>query len=79
MSKVLGDHVAIVPTTLGGMTVKTRYIAGMDVEDIVRSKAESQATLIQLVNIGKDTLTKSPNAKILASAFTDISEELDNG
>lgn len=79
MSTVLGDHVVIVPTTLGGMTVKTRYVTGMDVEDIVRAKAESQATLIQLINIGKDTLAKSPNSKIMTSAFTEVTEELENG
>lgn len=78
MSTVIGDHVVVVPTTLGGMTVRTRYVTGLDVEDIVRAKAESQAILVQLINVGKDTIAKSPNAKILTSAFTEVTEELED-
>jgi hypothetical protein len=77
MSKVLGDHIVLVPTQLGGMSIRTRYISGMDVEDIVRARAESQATLVQLINIGKDVQIGAPNSKVMSSAFVNISDTLE--
>lgn len=76
MSKILGEHVVLVPTVLGGMTVKTTYIVEMDIDDIVRSKAVSQATLISLLNTGRDFENKSQDSKAMNSSFANLSVPL---
>lgn len=76
MSKVVGKQVTIVPTELGGMTVEAKYVVEYDVEDVVRAKAESQARLIQMANVGRDIRKKTLNSKVLPSAFTSVVEDL---
>lgn len=76
MSKEIGKQVTLVPTELGGMTVETKYVVEYDVEDVVRSKAESQARLIQMANVGRDIRKKTLNNKVLPSAFTTEVEDL---
>lgn len=76
MSKSLGKEIVLVPTDLGGMTVTTEYLFEYDVEDIVRSRAESQARIIQMVNLGRDIKAKTYDKVVVPSIYTDITEEL---
>lgn len=76
MSKPLGKQVIVVPTALGGMTVTTEYIFEYDVEDIVRMRAESQARIIQMVNIGREVKAKTYEDGTVPSIYTTITEDL---
>lgn len=76
MSKRLGQQVVIVPTALGGMTVTTDYVIEYDVEDIIRARAESQARIIQMVNVGRDVRIKGYDNKTIPSKYTDVTEDL---
>lgn len=76
MSKTIGKQVTLVPTALGGMTVEAKYVIEYDVEDVIASKAESQARLIQMANAGRDIRKKTLNSKVLPSKFTEVVEDL---
>jgi hypothetical protein len=79
MSKSLGKTIVMVPTDLGGSAVTTEYVVEYDVEDIVRSRAESQARIVQMVNVGRDTRAQTSESNVLPTIYTDITEDLEDG
>jgi hypothetical protein len=77
MSKPLGKQTNIVPTVLGPMAVSTEYVSEYDVEDIVRTKAESQARIIQMMNVARDIKSTANTTGVLPTIYTDITEDLE--
>lgn len=76
MSKILGKQTNMVPTALGPMAVTTEYIKEYDIEDIVRSKAESQARIIQMINVAKDTPVSNDNS-LVSTIYKDVVDGLE--
>ena len=79
MSKSLGKKVSIVPTDLGAISVTSEVIAGFDIEDIVKSKALSQALLVKMLMIGKDYKPQTITEDTITSVFSSSQEDLENG
>ena len=78
MSKVLGKQTNIVPSVLGPVAVTTEYIIEYDIEDIVRTKAESQARIIQMINVGREIKPGSEDSDSISSVYTNITEDLED-
>ena len=79
MSKLLSKRVVIVPTDLGALAVTTEIITDFDIEDVIARKAESQALLVQMSNVGKDTRAQTFDSNVLPSKYINATEELDDG
>lgn len=77
MSKTLGKTTTIVQTVLGPMSVVNEYILEYDIEDMVRTRAESQARIVQMINVGRDT-TPSGDEKLIPSIYTNITDDLED-
>lgn len=79
MSRVVATKRFLIDTEVGATIVTEETVEGYDVEDIISDRAFSQATVVQLVNIGK---TIDPNSRIasrtLGSRYRDNDEELDD-
>lgn len=72
MSKAVAKKTYLIATTLGNIALREELIQDYDVEDVVRGKAESQARLIQMINVGKE-LVGNPNfpSEVLPTVFKD--------
>jgi hypothetical protein len=77
MSRSIAKRLVIIPSDLGGMTVSTELLIDYDIEEIVKSKAESQALILQMANLGKDIKPAMPGANVLTSIYTELEEDLD--
>ena len=77
MSLEIGQSVVLVPTTMGIASVKSTLLIDYDIEDLVRSRAISQARVLQMINLGKEI---NPNENmptgIIPSSFVGNTEEL---
>lgn len=80
MSRVYAERNFIFNTELGPVTQKAQLLYEFDVEDIVRSRALSQAKAIQFVNIGNqaDLNARFPEGAV-PTAFTSSGENLAEG
>lgn len=76
MSTVIGSRSVSVNTDLGLFNVKTDYLTDFDIEDIISARAESQARVIQMVNVGQE-LDPTNTETGIPTAFSNIQEELD--
>lgn len=77
MSKLIDKKVVVVNTELGAMTVATEVLYEFDIEDLIRSRAESQALLIQTINAAKNANFNSSSPDVLTTDYTSTEEDLD--
>ena len=78
MSKVLDTRTYLISTEIGTMAVKKTIVNDYDIEDLVRSRAISQARAVQFMNIGKqiDGNANLPTES-LPAVFRSNEEELE--
>ena len=77
MSKIIATKSYLIATAVGNIKVVGELLVEFDVEDIIRSQAESQAKLVQLVNIGKEINSSAILPKeVLPSIFRNNEEAL---
>ena len=79
MSKVLAKESIMVPTELGMVTVTTETIEDFDIEDIVRTRAESQAMILQALNLSRDMNPQEPDPAIVSTIYKNVKGDLENG
>lgn len=76
MSKIIATKSYLIATAVGNIKVVGTLVTDFDVEDIVSGQAESQAKLVQLVNIGKDINNNATLPReVLPSIFRNNEEE----
>ena len=79
MGKIVATKTYLIPTELGSFTVTNRLYTEFDVENVISNRAESQARVIQMINLGKE-LEGNPEfpPEVLPSIFVDNNDELED-
>ena len=77
MSITIGKRIVVIPTDIGAMTVTTEAVIDYDIEDIVREKAESQAMVLKMANMGRENKVPVFDTNIIPSVFSTEREDLD--